>query len=123
MRKLEEKTANKSFDWPVHLDAMCAAPEHHKILFENDRVRVLDSKVSSGDSTPVHTHRWPAVLHILSVSDFVRCDPDGKEVFDSRDSETASSVGQTVWSSPLEPHFVKNVGDGEIRVISVEIKD
>jgi quercetin dioxygenase-like cupin family protein len=92
-------------------------------LLENDRVRVLDSRVRAGDATPIHTHRWPAVLHILGTSDFVRFDPEGNVIFDSRESETAIEQGQIVWSQPLRPHFVRNIGDGEIRVISVELKD
>jgi len=108
--------------WPQELDAMTAAPDHHEVLLENDRVRVLDSRVGPGDATPVHTHRWPAVLYILGVGDFVRYDADGTAVFDSRESETAPQVGQTVWSPPLAPHFVRNIGDREIHVISVELK-
>src|SRR5260221_6260130 len=108
--------------WPEHLDAMTAAPDHHEILLENDRVRVLDSRVRPGDATPVHTHRWPAALYILGTSDFIRYDAEGRVIFDSREFET-TEIGQTVWSPPLAPHFVKNIGDREIRVISVELKD
>ena len=114
--------SDSKFDWPDHLDALVAAPDHHEVLLENERVRVLDSKVPPGDSTPVHTHRWPAVLYILGESDFVRFDPEGNVILDSSDSESTSSVGKTIWSPPLEPHYVHNVGDCEIRVISIEIK-
>ncbi len=30
------------------LDAMTAAPDHHVVLFENDRVRVLDTRLGCG---------------------------------------------------------------------------
>ena len=108
--------------WIDSLDAMTAAPDHHQILLENDRVRVLDSRLKPGDATPVHTHRWPAVLQIVGTSDFARYDPEGNVIFDSRESDEMGT-GQTVWSPPLAPHFVRNVGDNEIRVISIEIKD
>src|SRR4051812_40955573 len=113
---------NDKQTWSNALDAMTAAPDHHEVLLENDRVRVLDSRVKSGDATPVHTHRWPAVLYILGISDFVRCDAEGNVIYDSRKSETAPDIGQTIWSSPFAPHFVRNVGEGEIRVISIELK-
>jgi quercetin dioxygenase-like cupin family protein len=113
---------NEEQDWVSSLDAMSAAPGHHEVLLENERVRVLDSRVRPGDATPVHTHRWPAVLYILGSSDFVRYDPDGNIIFDSREAETSPEAGQTIWSPPLAPHFVKNVGANEIRVISVELK-
>lgn len=109
--------------WPDNLDAMVAAPNHHKILLENERVRVLDSRVEPGHATPIHTHRWPAVLQILGTSDFVRCNEAGNVIYDSRESENVLQIGQTIWSGPLSPHFVRNVGDSDIRVISIEVKD
>lgn len=112
-----------TLEWPDELDAMTAAPDHHTVLLENDRVRVLDSLVKAGDSTPIHTHRWPAVLYILGVSEFVRYDDKGNVLFDSRTSGSRVSDGQAVWSPPLQPHFVKNVGDDDIRVIGVEFKE
>ncbi len=113
----------EEYDWTDGLDAMAAAPDHHEVLLENDRVRVLDTRLKPGEATPVHTHRWPAVLYIISISDFVRCDPQGNVIFDSWESKTTAEIGQTAWSPPLTPHFVRNVGEKEIRVISVEIKN
>lgn len=110
-------------EWPKSLDAMSAAPEHHEVLLENERVRVLDSRVGPGDSTPIHTHRWPSVLYVLGTSDFVRYDADGNVIFDSRESQKLPSDGTAIWSPPLPPHYVTNVGDTEIRVISIELKD
>ena len=71
-------------DWPPSLDALIAAPDHHKLLFENERVRVLDTLIRPGDMTPVHTHRWPGVLYILSWSYFVRYDDKGNILLDTR---------------------------------------
>ena len=102
---------------------MAAATDHHKVLFENDRVRVLDSRVAPGDQTPVHTHRWPGVLYIIGSSDFVRYDEKGNIVLDSRESDKKAGSGSAMWTDSLAPHFVKNVGDDEIRVIAVELKD
>ncbi len=109
-------------EWPPELDAMAAAPDHHLLLLENDRVRVLESVIVPGESTPVHTHRWPDVLYILGTSNFVRKDASGEVIFDSRVASSSPETGTAVWSGPLEPHFVTNVGDSEIRVISVVIK-
>lgn len=38
------------WNWPEVIDAMRDAPEHHKILLENDQVRVL--KASVAPATP-----------------------------------------------------------------------
>jgi hypothetical protein len=110
-------------EWPEALDAMTAAPEHHVVLFESERVRVLDSRVAAGERTPVHTHRWPSVLYIMGTSDFVRYDDNGNVLFDTRSAGQMPEVGRAIWSPPLSPHYVENIGGSEIRVISVEIKD
>jgi len=105
------------------LDAMTAAPEHHSVLFENDRVRVLDTRLRPGDCTPVHAHEWPAALYVLNWSDFVRCDPEDKLLSDSRTSGApAPAPGAAMWLAPLEPHYVRNVGVGDLRIIAVEVK-
>ena len=46
--------------WPPELDALIAAPEHHKLLFENERVRVIDANIAVGVMTAVPTHCFAA---------------------------------------------------------------
>jgi hypothetical protein len=108
--------------WPESLDAMQAAPDHHRVLLENEHVRVLESWVAPGDTVPVHTHRWPGVLHVLSWSDFVRYGTDGAVVLDSRSAGPAPQPGSVLWGAALAPHSLKNVGDAEIRIVTVEVK-
>ena len=104
------------------LDAMTAAPDHHDVLLENERVRVLDTRLGPGESTPVHTHCWPAVLYVLGWSDFIRHDADGNVILDSRAKAMKPAIGSALWSGPLQPHFVTNVGDGELHIIAFELK-
>ena len=63
-------------EWLDELDAL----RHHALLFGNEFVRVLDTRVPPGQAVPLHTHRWPSVLYILNWSDFVRRDGDGRTV-------------------------------------------
>lgn len=109
--------------WPAHLDALVAAPRHHKLLYENDRVRVLEVRLPRGETVPVHTHRWPAILHLRNWSDHVRRDAMGKIVFDSREAGPGPNMPAVVWCEPLAPHFVENVGEAELLVLSIELKD
>jgi len=123
MKRAESKNEPEQL-WLESLDAVIAAPEHHKVLLENERVRFLDARIQSGDTVPVHTHRWSSVLYILSTSDFIRYDGDGNAVFDSRTvTQPMPENGAVLWQPPLPPHSVENIGTGEIRVITVELKD
>ena len=103
------------------LDALIAAPQHHRLLFENKSVRVLDTCIRPGETTGLHTHRWPGTLYILNWSDFVRRDERGTVMLDSR-TVPAILSGTALWSAPLASHTLENVGDADLRVIAVELK-
>jgi len=60
--------------FPDVLDALIASPQHHKLLFENEFVRVLDANIPAGEITNLHTHKYPASLYFISWSDFIRYD-------------------------------------------------
>jgi hypothetical protein len=48
------------------LDAVAAAPGNHRVLLENEQVRVLDVVVPVGTREPVRAHCWPSVLYVMS---------------------------------------------------------
>ncbi|MBL9119033.1 MAG: hypothetical protein JNL80_03860 [Phycisphaerae bacterium] len=116
----------ESATWPPELDALLAAREHHTLLLENERVRVLDTLIRPGETVRLHTHQWPAAYYILEPGDFVRRDETGRVQMDSRaamgSDKPAVVAGQAVWSAPLGPHTLENVGATSIRVVSVEVK-
>lgn len=103
--------------WPDSLDAVIAAPKHHRLVLENDKVRVLDTLIPAGDTVPVHTHRWPAVYYTIQPGEFIRRDGDGTLLFDSR---TAPARATANFADHLPPHSVENVGSTDIRLISFE---
>lgn len=104
------------------LDAVTAAPEHHKVLFENDRVRVLETIIRPGEQTALHTHVWSGTLLILGWSDFERFDTDGQIIFRSSDLEHTPQPGTVLWSAPLPPHAFRNIGTQNFHVITTELK-
>jgi len=112
----------QQWEWPEELDALRAAPEHHQVLLENATVRVLETLIPAGETTAVHTHRWPNVQHVLSSSDFVRRGGEGDVLLDTRVAGDRPATSATLWSAPLPPHSIENVGDTELRVIMVELK-
>jgi quercetin dioxygenase-like cupin family protein len=112
----------KPLSWPPALDALIAAPEQHTLLFENDKVRVLDTRIAPGARTPVHTHRWPAVHHVISWSAFVRRDDRNAVLVDTRMTGTTAAPGAVLWGEPLAAHSLENVGTELLHIVSIEIK-
>jgi len=47
---------------PDSTDAVAAAPDHHKVILENNAVRVLEARVPLHSHEPPHTHPWPSVF-------------------------------------------------------------
>jgi hypothetical protein len=108
--------------WPDSLDALVAAPNHHTLLLEDDRVRVLQTTIPPGDVVPLHTHRWGGVAYLTSCSHFIRRDEHGKVLFDSREAGELPRVPCAQWMLPLIPHTVENLGPVEISILIVELK-
>jgi hypothetical protein len=110
-----------SWPWPDSLDALVAAPRHHKLVLDNDRVRVLATRIPAGDLVPVHTHRWPAVYYTIAGGDFIRYDGEGNVLLDTRIHP--HPPGQPArFIESLPPHSIENVGTSVIHLISVEVK-
>jgi hypothetical protein len=112
----------ENWDWPDSLDALVAAAGCHSLVFENDDLRVLDTRIDPGETTPLHTHRWPGILYMLSTDHFVRRDDAGALLVDTRASGTLPEPGTTVPTDALPPHTLENVGTSQIRLINVELK-
>jgi hypothetical protein len=112
-----------NWDWPDELDALAAAPENHYVLLENDEVRVIETRVPVKTTTPVHTHRWASVEYVLSTTDFIRRNGDGDVVFDTRAADGRPQPMEVLWSGPRPPHSIENIGDAELRVLMVELKE
>lgn len=73
-------------DWDPAFDAVAAAPRHHQVLYENERLRVLEVTLEPQDEEPLHHHRWRSVFVLDQVGgpihDFA---PDGTQMPDNRD--------------------------------------
>ena len=119
----KERAVPAAWPWPDSLDALTAAPGYHRLLFENERVRVLEVRIGPGQLVPVHTHRWPSVVHVAKSSDFIRREGEGRLLFDSRKMRPAPATPVTQWTEALPPHSVENIGNAEILLITTELKE
>lgn len=110
-------------DWPAELDAVIAAPENHKILLENDHVRVLEVTLGPGELEPLHHHRWSSALHITEAGHFIDRDGAGNVILDTRQMDDPLPLPLTMWKEAEAPHSVENLSSTEtIRLIRVELK-
>jgi quercetin dioxygenase-like cupin family protein len=119
---VETATDADRWTWPDELDALSAAPQNHRVLLENERVRVLQTHIPVGATTPVHTHRWPSIEYVQSGSHLVRRDGNGNVKLDSRVAGAPLRASEVTWAEPFPPHSAENVGEVEIRVLMIELK-
>jgi len=71
----------------------------------------------------LHTHRGPSVQYLLRVAGFPRRDNTGSVLVDSRGMDLLKDGPLVLWSEPLPPHTLENVGDGPIHAFVVELKE
>ena len=98
----------------MSLDPVETNPQYYKVIFENDRVRVLEYTDSPGDSTTPHEHP-DSVMYTLSS--FRRRLHHGDA---QRDVEL--EAGRVGWV-PAQRHSGENIGDTDSHALFVELKD
>lgn len=95
-------------------DSVTVAPHIYKVLFENERVRLLEVRMKPGDSSAMHSH--PAyAIYPLSNAKATFTSPEGDSV------EVEMKAGEPLWHE-AESHAVENHGTSEARVILFELK-
>ena len=95
-------------------DPVQVASNVYTILFENERVRLLEARLAPGDSSAMHGHPG-YVVHNLG---------EGKVRFSSPSGETEEvelPAGATMWRD-AEEHSAENIGTTEIRSLLFELK-
>jgi beta-alanine degradation protein BauB len=96
-------------------DPVAVDPEAYKVLFENEKVRVLEFRDKPGDQAKMHIH--PERL-IYSFTAWKRkfLYPDGR-------SELAEGkAGEVKWTAPVI-HAGENIGETETHNLFIEFKD
>ena len=94
------------------VDFLEAAPKQTKVLFENDKVRVIDVHFKKGDKVPMHSHP-DIVLYVIKGGKTRFTDADGKTVESQSKDGTASFRAATT-------HSHEHLAD--VRAIVIELK-
>ena len=90
-------------------------PDKYKVIFENDRVRVLEYRDEPGEATSPHRHP-DSVMYTLSSFERKLVAEDGQ----SRD--VTLEAGEVRWLD-AQVHSGENVGSSPTHVLFVELKD
>lgn len=111
-------------EWPPELDAMIAASDFHRVLLENDHVRVLEVYLPPNAVEPPHHHRWPSVVMLIEGGLLVDHNGmTGEVLLDTSEFGGLKPIDTTTWKEPEAMHYVKNLSDTDpIRLIRVELK-
>jgi beta-alanine degradation protein BauB len=99
-------------------DGMCTDPVKtdpgfYSVVFENERVRVLEYRDHPGDRTSVHSH--PDMV-IVPLSTFRR-----RLSVDGRTVEVEKRAHDAGWV-PAQTHAGENIGETESHALFVELK-
>ncbi|WP_427886223.1 cupin domain-containing protein [Kribbella sp. GL6] len=95
-------------------DPAVTNPEFYSVVFENDRVRVLEYLDQPGDRTAPHSHPDSVMI---TLSAFVRrISAAGQEV------RVELPAGQARWLD-AQQHAGENIGDTRTHSIFVELKE
>lgn len=99
---------------PVALDPVKVAPGHHKVEFENDRVRVLRINFKPHDKIKEHEHPDGVAIFLTDVQTRFT-------LADGKTREGGGKRGEATWAA-AERHSLENVSDKAAEVILVELK-
>lgn len=100
---------------PEGPDPIDVDPLRYKVLFENERVRVLEFRDKPGEKSPMHVHPERLIYNIDSWKRKFTY-PDGRsEILEGQ-------AGEVKWSPPLA-HAGENIGETNTHTLFVEFKD
>ena len=99
---------------PVALDPVKLDPEHHIVLLENPRVRVIRTILEPHLKAPMHEHPHYVVVYMTELHTAMQLS-DGKLV------DNVRHPGEIAWRDFMR-HATENVGDRSASEIQVELK-
>jgi len=95
-------------------DVIKVAGDSHRVIFENDHVRVLAVDLKPGQVAPMHSHP-DSVSYFLTDGKLKLTLPDGKTI------ERSPKAGGAGWSDATT-HEAQNIGTTEFQQVQIELK-
>ena len=107
-------------------DAITAAPDNHRVVFENEKVRVLEVTIKPGEKEPFHVHPMPSVMTVITGTKLRITEAtinDGKLVT-GKTIEVGKDNFQPppLWMPPQGLHSAENIGSVTFHAYRIELK-
>jgi len=96
-------------------DPAVVGPDIYRVLFENDRVRVLSFHFKPGDKLASHSHP-PFVAYVTSEGTLQINNADGTS------QAVNAANGQVIWMDAVT-HSEENIGSTDLTGIVIELKE
>lgn len=106
--------APKTKSPPITLGPVKLDPEHHIVLLENGRVRVIRTILEPHLKAPMHEHPHYVVVYLTELHTTMTM-ADGKDV------DNVRKPGEIAWRERLK-HSTENMGERTAMEIQVELK-
>ena len=97
----------------MELDPVATNPDHYRVIFENDVVRVLGYSDEPGARTTPHDHPDSVMVTLTGFSRRLSTDDDARDV--------QLPAGAALWL-PSQRHWGENTGMTPTHVVLVELK-
>ena len=97
-----------AWKWPDSLDALVAAKEFHKLVFQTPEFRILEVTVGPGQLDPIHTHKGKSIVWVVNNSPLLYNTFGLEEL----------NIGS--WEKPEPPHSVENIGKELFKLYRLE---
>lgn len=110
-------------------DAVHAAPDSHRVMFEDSHVRVLEIVLPPLAAEPVHIHALPSVIYGETGGEggarflYTTYRMENGRFVPEKSEEISPTAGtRAVWTGPEGPHAIVNIGAVPVRFTRIEIK-
>jgi predicted metal-dependent enzyme (double-stranded beta helix superfamily) len=107
-------------------DAIVADADNHRVVFENEKVRVLEVTIKPGEKEPFHAHSMLSVMNIITGSKLriTEAKLNNGKVVTEKTIEVGNDNFQPppLWMPPQGLHSAENIGSVTFHAYLIELK-
>lgn len=120
---------DENWKWPDSLDALIAAKDYHKLIFQTPEFRILEVTIEPGKLDPIHTHKGKSIVWVVNSSPIVYntfgLDKSNNFLLLKQDTIIIKpeELNVATWENPEPPHSVENIGKELFKLYRIEFNE